>query len=353
MAPQTLLIRRPGPRSRCPHQEQRRDAGRRAPAACQFYHRRQARHPPANPPRARNGLSRRRQMSSAWFFRPEWPLAGGFRHSAHSGNLFTAATTARQLDVSTRTPPTQGNAVMLVTGAPRIHANFLPKFDNQAESARLTRDPATAGARCLAVTKKHSGHLVMCPPSIQRTGAPTGTLAQASCCCALTSMQSFRDVAASASTRGGHAEAHGLCYSFECIVPRVLGDHGATPRAAYMVLTVVSHVGSGGTFLSPAQLLVHALRGACRSTRSRTCRGPPRRRWRRRYIRRVGRQRTPTRRRTWPLRARCSRASCLTAKHRVTCSRALCSWRSMSASPTCSRSSRGTRRRWQRRGRRR
>ena len=37
-----------------------------------------------------------------------------------------------------------------------------------------------------------------------------------------------------------HAEEHGLCYSFECVVPRILGDHGATPEAAYLVLTAVS-----------------------------------------------------------------------------------------------------------------
>ena len=148
---------------------------------------------------------------------------------------------------------------MLVTGAPRIHANFLPKFDNQAESARLTRDPATAGARCLAVTKKHSGHLVMCPPFYSKNGCAN----RYSRAGELLLRAHFNAVFPG---RGGerfdawwaHAEAHGLCYSFECIVPRVLGDHGATPRAAYMVLTVVSHVGSGGTFLSPAQLLVLA-----------------------------------------------------------------------------------------------
>lgn len=52
-----------------------------------------------------------------------------------------------------------------------------------------------------------------------------------------------------------HAEAHGLCYSFECVVPRLLGDHGATPAAAYMVLTCIAHTADGGSFLSPAQLL--------------------------------------------------------------------------------------------------
>ena len=61
---------------------------------------------------------------------------------------------------------------MSITGAPRIHAHFLPKFDNQSESARLTKEPACAAeARCLAVTKKHSGHLVMCPPFYSKNGS--------------------------------------------------------------------------------------------------------------------------------------------------------------------------------------
>lgn len=48
---------------------------------------------------------------------------------------------------------------------------FLPKFDNQDEGAMLTSDPACAvEARCLAVTKKHSGHLVMAPPFYSKNG---------------------------------------------------------------------------------------------------------------------------------------------------------------------------------------
>jgi len=54
-----------------------------------------------------------------------------------------------------------------------------------------------------------------------------------------------------------HSEAHRLCYSFECVVPSLLGDHGATPLSAYMVLTAVSDTRSG-RFLSPAQVLALA-----------------------------------------------------------------------------------------------
>ena len=47
------------------------------------------------------------------------------------------------------------------------------------------------------------------------------------------------------------AEATGLCYSFELVVPRALGDHGATPAAAYLVLTTVAVTrGSRPRFLS-------------------------------------------------------------------------------------------------------
>ena len=48
--------------------------------------------------------------------------------------------------------------------------HFLPKFDNRdEESSRLSTQLAspatsTSAPRCLAISKKHSGHLVMCPP---------------------------------------------------------------------------------------------------------------------------------------------------------------------------------------------
>ena len=54
-----------------------------------------------------------------------------------------------------------------------------------------------------------------------------------------------------------HAESYGLCYSFECVVPRILGDHGATPHAAYLVLTCIAHVGGSG-FLDAAEVLLLA-----------------------------------------------------------------------------------------------
>ena len=133
---------------------------------------------------------------------------------------------------------------MSVLGAPRVRTHFLPKFDNQSEGTRLTRDPTCREARCLAVSKKHSGHLVMCPPFYSKNGSANrysrmgALLLRAHFAAAFPGAGDERFAAWWA-----HAEAHGLCYSFECVVPRLLGDHGATPKAAYMVLTCIAHTG--------------------------------------------------------------------------------------------------------------
>ena len=59
--------------------------------------------------------------------------------------------------------------------------NFLPKFDNRSDAqVRLsslraggtdTGGAAPCGSRCLMVSKKHSGHLVMCPPFFAKNRA--------------------------------------------------------------------------------------------------------------------------------------------------------------------------------------
>ncbi|KOO21502.1 RNA ligase [Chrysochromulina tobinii] len=144
----------------------------------------------------------------------------------------------------------------MLLGTPRLKAHFFPKFDNQSEGARLKHDPNCVDAKCLAVTKKHSGHLVMAPPFYSKNGCANRYSRMG----ALLLRAHFVAVFPGAGDERfaawwAHAEENGLCYSFECVVPRILGDHGATPEAAYMVLTCISHTGSGGTFLSPAQLL--------------------------------------------------------------------------------------------------
>eukprot|EP00966_Prymnesium_polylepis_P055235 1277392-Prymnesium_polylepis.1 len=142
----------------------------------------------------------------------------------------------------------------------RLSAHFLPKFDNQSEATRLSVGEASAGASCLIVSKKHSGHLVMAPPFYSKNGCANPYSRMG----AILLREHFgsvwpEDAEAQFAAWWAHAEENGLCYSFECVVPRILGDHGATPHAAYLVLTAVAHVGGGG-FLAPAQLLVLATR---------------------------------------------------------------------------------------------
>lgn len=134
---------------------------------------------------------------------------------------------------------------------PRLFAHFLPKFENQQE-ARLLSGSSLAGARCLAVAKKHSGHLVMAPPFYSKNGCANlySRLGELVLRTHFDAVWPDQDDAFERWWQ--HAHEHSLCYSFECVVPRIAGDHGATPRAAYMVLTCVAQAGD---FLSPAQLL--------------------------------------------------------------------------------------------------
>ena len=138
---------------------------------------------------------------------------------------------------------------------PRLFAHFLPKFDNEGAESRLAHHPdAQAHANCLAVTKKHSGHLVMCPPFYSKNGSGNSYSRIGELLLRRHFAAVWPEAPGAFDEWWAHAAAHGLCYSFECVVPRVLGDHGATPHAAYMVLTTVSHTASAG-FLSPAEVL--------------------------------------------------------------------------------------------------
>ena len=149
---------------------------------------------------------------------------------------------------------------MVTRGCARLLAHFLPKFDNLHESARLVSEPGCETATCLIVSKKHSGSLVMAPPFYSKNGCAN----QFSRMGALLLREHFNSVWQMEAEQQfaewwAHAEEHGLCYSFECVVPRILGDHGATPHAAYLVLMCVAHVGGGG-FLLPEELLRLATR---------------------------------------------------------------------------------------------
>ena len=153
-----------------------------------------------------------------------------------------------------------------------VNAHFLPKFANQASTGRISPsfDPALssksnpadsvakdARRQLIAVSKKHSGSLVMGPPFYSKNG----TANKYSRCGAWLLLRHFHTV-----WPGGNealnkfnewwetAEKSRLCYCFECVVPCALGDHGATPVGAYIVLTCISRT-STGEFLGPEETL--------------------------------------------------------------------------------------------------
>ncbi len=152
-----------------------------------------------------------------------------------------------------------GDTRNTTTTRKRILNHFLPKFDNQSKDAALTKTPHATHPKCLAVSKKHSGHLVMAPPFYSKNGTANlySRLGE------ITLRDHFAAVwpgqADAAFDRWwNHAAAHGLSYSFECVTPRIAGDHGATPTAAYMVLTCVAYTGEGGGICTPAEALLLA-----------------------------------------------------------------------------------------------
>mmetsp|Transcript_20022 Transcript_20022/g.43266 ORF Transcript_20022/g.43266 Transcript_20022/m.43266 type:complete len:1095 (-) Transcript_20022:608-3892(-) len=133
--------------------------------------------------------------------------------------------------------------------------NFLPKFDNQNEDKKLAGLMSSDQGTILYVSKKHSGSLLMAPPFYSKNG--TGNEFSRVGCVLL--YEYFEAVwpgegKAKFMEWWDDAERTGICYAFECVTPRILGDHGATPKGAYVVLTCASWT-MEGRFLSPSELL--------------------------------------------------------------------------------------------------
>ena len=140
-------------------------------------------------------------------------------------------------------------AQVAATPTPHCAAHFLTKFENQGEDKRLSpllasrANGSSRGERCLMVSKKHSGSLLMAPPFYSKNAtankfARLGAITMHAYMCG--AWNEPRDRPATFLRWWADAEARGLCYSFELVVPRALGDHGATPAAAYLVLTTVA-----------------------------------------------------------------------------------------------------------------
>jgi len=141
----------------------------------------------------------------------------------------------------------------------RTTTHFLPKFDNQNEDQRLAwmihGAASEVASGILYVSKKHSGSLVMAPPFYSKNG--TGNIYSRTGAVVL--FEYFQAVWPGEGQKKfqewwADAERMGICYSFECVTPRILGDHAATPRCAYMVLTCAA-VTREDRFMSPSELV--------------------------------------------------------------------------------------------------
>ena len=101
------------------------------------------------------------------------------------------------------------------------------------------------------VSKKHSGSLLMAPPFYSKNATANkfsrlGAITMHAYMCAV--WDEPKSQPNTFLAWWADAEARGLCYSFELVVPRALGDHGATPKAAYLVLTTVAQTKPGAVF---------------------------------------------------------------------------------------------------------
>ena len=146
------------------------------------------------------------------------------------------------------------------TRDPHCAAHFLTKFENQSEDKRLhpllmatssSSLSSTGSATCLMVSKKHSGSLLMAPPFYSKNATANkfsrlGAITMHAYMCAV--WDEPKSQPNTFLAWWADAEARGLCYSFELVVPRALGDHGATPKAAYLVLTTVAQTKPGAVF---------------------------------------------------------------------------------------------------------
>jgi len=147
--------------------------------------------------------------------------------------------------------------------APRLSTHFLTKFENQNQNTLLspifahtnTKSNGKGPSKCLLVSKKHSGSLLMAPPFYSKNSTANkfsrmGSIVMRDYMCAV-----WGDAISNPKMFTAwwvDAERRGLCYSFELVVPRMLGDHGATPKAAYLVLTTVAYTRdqSSGFFIT-------------------------------------------------------------------------------------------------------
>ena len=127
-------------------------------------------------------------------------------------------------------------ATVAATADPHCAAHFLTKFENQSADKRLSpllqanppasssssSSPPPTASRCLMVSKKHSGSLLMAPPFYSKNATANkfsrlGAVTMHAYMCAVWDEPKERPD--TFLRWWADAEARGLCYSFELVVP--------------------------------------------------------------------------------------------------------------------------------------
>jgi hypothetical protein len=171
-------------------------------------------------------------------------------------SLTTQSLTTQSLTTQSLNPEAFSNAY--------CSTHFLSKFNNQGKDERLSKYfTKSEKQHILSVSKKHSGSLWMgpCPYSKNSTCnrySRLGLRVLRDYMCAVFGEPIDNPITFSAFW--SESEKQGLCYSFELVVPRLLGDHGDIPKNAYLVLTTIASTKGIDRFLSPSEVLELAIK---------------------------------------------------------------------------------------------
>ena len=171
-----------------------------------------------------------------------------------------------------------------------VAAHFFPKFENttsnelqgvlercvkadgegDVQMGEAGTDWAKQSSRGLLATLKHSGHLILLAGvwNKKEGRAQIAVFSKNSTGNLFTQVGEQILYQHFFSLLGSHGKAmshlgrlahylytEGLCVCCECVAPRVCGDHGATPIAAYLVVTTISQHGAEERFLSLVDII--------------------------------------------------------------------------------------------------
>eukprot|EP00924_Labyrinthula_sp_SR-Ha-C_P005468 augustus_masked-scaffold_1-processed-gene-32.51-mRNA-1 protein AED:1.00 eAED:1.00 QI:0/-1/0/0/-1/1/1/0/936 len=129
-----------------------------------------------------------------------------------------------------------------------ITSNFVPKFTNVYFHEKYVEGQDDED-HIYALSKKHSGHLVYGPPFYSKNATANvysrvGAITLFNHFKSVYKVQNKKDPEKAAkelfSKWWKFSEEYSMCFCFECVVPKLTGEHGEIPKTAYMVLTAIS-----------------------------------------------------------------------------------------------------------------